>query len=111
MTYEWIKWVQEYVMRWACLAFAIVCISGRGESETEPDEPRYRQGHGVYLISGPFKGHEAEIGLYVGNGIYQLNRVKGKDGGGDWIGTLRDDDIVDTALVNVETGEVLWSEK
>jgi len=81
------------------LLLLVLCFAGC-QKATVGDRARYVKGQDVYVVDGIYQGREAVIGLYFGNGVYQLNHIKGAKGEGDYVGTLRDHEITDVALVN-----------
>lgn len=102
-----VRKVSQIVLFWLTL----VSFGCSSKVETKVDRAKFKRGQKVYVVDGIFKGHEAQIGLYVGNGFYQLNFIKPNPGETSMLGTLRESEIVDTALVNTVTGEVEWSDE
>jgi hypothetical protein len=82
----------KYLVSVLCLAAFVL---GCGQTPTFSG-PKYSKGQKVYVWTGDFQGCEATIGVYVGEGVYQLNHIKGKNGV-DYTGTLREFEISDLA--------------
>lgn len=74
--------------------------------------PVYHPGQRVYIYTGRWRGHEAELGTWdPDTRSFVLSRVlRLQDECGELLCTVYENEIVSSALADKDTGKVIWSE-